>query len=176
VAACERAGVPLLVVRRPGWAACDGDDWLRVPGVQEAAATVRRVVPAGSAVLLTLGRGGLAAFATDRDRHYVVRAVDPPAQQALPRQHTVVLGRGPFALDAERALLRAHDVRLLVTKDSGGAATAAKLVAARELGIPVVMVDRPPLPDGVGTVATVEDAQTWVLGILRVSRSDPGAR
>lgn len=173
VVACERAGVPLLVVHRPGWAACDGDDWLRVPDVEAAASAVRQAVPGGEPVLLTLGRGGLPAFATDRDRHYVVRAVDPPAEEALPPRRTVVLGRGPFTLDAERALLREHGVRMLVTKDSGGSATAPKLVAAREFGVPVVMVDRPPLPDGVQTVTTVEDAQAWV---LRISRSGRAAR
>jgi precorrin-6A/cobalt-precorrin-6A reductase len=83
--------------------------------------------------------------------------VDPPTG-AVPARMTLVLGRGPYTLDGELALLRGHGVGLLVTKDSGGPLTVAKLDAARELRVPVVMVDRPPLPLGVRTVTTVEQA------------------
>jgi precorrin-6A/cobalt-precorrin-6A reductase len=153
--AATLAGVPLLVLRRPGWTARAGDDWTRVPTIAAAAAAVARH-PAGT-VLLTTGRRDLDAFAAD-DRHaFVVRTVDPPTG-AVPARMTLVLGRGPYTLDGELALLRGHGVGLLVTKDSGGPLTVAKLDAARELRVPVVMVDRPPLPLGVRTVTTVEQA------------------
>jgi precorrin-6A/cobalt-precorrin-6A reductase len=155
-AACAAAGVPLLRLQRPGWAPGPGDDWRWVDTLEEAADAV-----AGFGhVFLTTGRRGLAAFA-GLTGEVLLRTVDPP-EPPLPPRTTVVLERGPFALDDERALLREHEVDVLVTKDSGGGMTAAKLVAARERGIPVVVVRRPPVPPGVPVVATVEEALTWV--------------
>jgi precorrin-6A/cobalt-precorrin-6A reductase len=159
--ACADAGLPLLVLRRPGWVAGPGDDWRRVPALPDALAVVRGE-RAGS-VLLTLGRRGPEAFAADSARHYVIRCVDPPDGD-LPPRHTIVLDRGPFGLAGERMLLREHRVGLLVTRDSGGRWTEAKLVAARELGLPVVMIDRPPLPENVRTASAVADAEEWVRG------------
>ncbi|MFF5262105.1 cobalt-precorrin-6A reductase [Actinomadura viridis] len=155
VAAAGDAGVPLLVLRRPGWTEEPGDDWRRVPSVAEAAADLP-----GERVFLTIGRGGLAAFAGDARRRYLVRSVDPP-DPPLPPRTRVVLGRGPFTVDGEAALMREHAVDVLVTKDSGGAMTAAKLVAARRLGLPVVMIDRPPAPD-VPAVPDVQGALAWL--------------
>lgn len=147
VEACRRVGVPLLAIRRPGWAAGPGDAWWRVPDVAAAAARVAAAPP--GVVLLTIGRRGLAAFADDDRHHFVIRSVDPPDDATpLPARHSIVRARGPFAPDDERALFTARGVTLLVAKDSGGDATAAKLVAARELGVPVVLVDRPPVPPG----------------------------
>ena len=102
-------------------------------------------------MFLTTGRTGLAVFAPV-DRWFLVRSVDPP-EPPVPRRMKVLLDRGPFTLDGERALLREHAVDVLVTKNSGG--PAPKLAAARELGVPVVIVERPPLPPGVIAVATV---------------------
>lgn len=157
VRACEDAGVPLLVLRRPGWTRGPGDDWRRVPSLAAAAADLP-----GERVFLTTGRTGLAAFAGDDRRRFVVRSVDPPGPPMPPRT-TVVLARGPFTVEDEAALMRGHRVDVLVTKDSGGAMTAAKLTAARDLGVPVVMVDRPPVPDGVPVAETVEDAAAWLI-------------
>lgn len=140
--ATARTGVPLLTLRRPGWTMGPGDHWVRVPDIATAARTVRGRCPPGSVVLLTTGRRDLAPFAADPDRHYLVRAVDPP-EIDLPPIHTVVLDRGPYTVAGETELLRAHDVAVLVTKDSGGTLTSAKLAAARALRLPVVMVDRP---------------------------------
>lgn len=156
VRACERAGVPLLVLRRPGWSAGPGDDWRRVPSLAAAAADLP-----GERVFLTTGRTGLAAFAGDDRRRFVVRSVDPP-EPPLPSRTAVVLARGPFTVEDETALMREHRVDVLVTKDSGGAMTSAKLTAARDLGVPVVMVDRPPVPAGVPVAATVGDAAAWL--------------
>ncbi|MEV5828947.1 cobalt-precorrin-6A reductase [Spirillospora sp. NPDC052242] len=167
--ACAAAGVPLLVLRRPGWTAGPGDDWRRVPSLAAAAADLP-----GERVFLTTGRTGLAAFAGDGRRRYLVRSVDPP-EPPLPARTTVVLARGPFTVEDETALMREHRVDVLVTKDSGGAMTAAKLTAARELGVPVVMVDRPPVPDGVPVAATVEDAAAWVGHAGRLTPGSGGA-
>jgi precorrin-6A/cobalt-precorrin-6A reductase len=155
-AAAAATGTPVLRLQRPGWAAQPGDDWRRVDSLEEAAAAV-----AGFRhVFLTTGRRGLAAFA-GLTAEVLLRTVDPP-EPPLPPRTTVVLERGPFSLDDELALMREHGVDVVVTKDSGGGMTGAKLTAARRLGIPVVMVRRPPLPRGVPVVATVEAARDWV--------------
>lgn len=154
--ACARTGHPLLRLQRPGWTAQPGDDWRWVDSLEGAAAAVA----GNDCVFLTTGRQGLAAFA-GLTAHCIVRSVDPP-EPPLPERTTVVLERGPFSLDDELALLREHAVQVVVTKDSGGHMTEAKLVAARELGVPVVLVRRPSLPSGVVTVATVEEALSWL--------------
>ncbi|SDF16547.1 precorrin-6A reductase [Blastococcus aurantiacus] len=166
-AAADLAGVPLLRLQRPGWTAQPGDDWRWVDSLEGAAAAVAGF----DRVFLTTGRQGLAAFA-GLTAHCLVRSVDPP-EPPLPARTTVVLERGPFSLDDELALLREHAVEVVVTKDSGGSMTAAKLTAARELGLPVVLVRRPPLPEGVPVVATVDEALTWVrAGLDRASSVD----
>jgi precorrin-6A/cobalt-precorrin-6A reductase len=156
VMAAARTGVPLLVLRRPGWTPGPGDDWRRVPSLEAAAASLP-----GERIFLTTGRTDLAAFAGDTLRWFLARTVDPPAPPLPPRLVTV-LARGPFTVEGELALMREHRIDALVTKDSGGSMTAAKLTAARLLRRPVVMVDRPPPPDGVPVVPTVEDAVRWL--------------
>jgi precorrin-6A/cobalt-precorrin-6A reductase len=160
VAATAAAGVPLVVLRRPGWTAGPGDRWHRVPDAATAAAVVPRL---GTRVFLATGGGDLAAFA-GLDAWCLLRAVDPPPPP-LPARHHLVLARGPFTADAERALLREHHIDVLVARDSGGELTAAKLVAARELGLPVVMMARPPAPDA-PAVASVEEAVDWLTAAL----------
>jgi precorrin-6A/cobalt-precorrin-6A reductase len=155
--AAAETGVPLLRLQRPGWSAQPGDDWRWVDSLAEAAVTVAGF----DSVFLTTGRLGLADFAGLTGR-CVVRSVDPPSPP-LPERTTVLLARGPFTVPDELALMREHGIDVVVTKDSGGSMTAAKLTAARELGIPVVLVRRPPVPPGVPTVATVEEALAWVL-------------
>jgi precorrin-6A/cobalt-precorrin-6A reductase len=154
VTAVARAGVRLLVLRRPGWVAGPGDDWRRVPSL--AAATA----PPGERVFLTTGRDGLSAFAGDDRRWFLVRSVDPPRPPAPPRMR-VLLARGPYTVDGELELMRRHAIDVVVTKDSGGEMTVAKLTAARLLGLPVVMVDRPAPPDA-PAVSTVEEAVAWL--------------
>ncbi|MGW4366554.1 cobalt-precorrin-6A reductase [Nocardia takedensis] len=162
-------GVPLARVLRPGWTESAGDTWVRVPDLATAAAALPDL---GARVFLTIGRQGVAAFA-DLDEHwFLVRAIDPP-EPPLPRAHEILLERGPFTVEHECALMREHRVEVLVTKDSGGAQTEAKLTAARAVGLPVVMVDRPALPAGATVVATVEQAMDW----LRAQRdSSDGSR
>ncbi|SDF60022.1 cobalt-precorrin-6A reductase [Klenkia brasiliensis] len=153
-AACAGAGTPLLRLQRPGWTAGPGDDWRSVADLQEAASVV-----SGTA-FLTTGRQGVGAFA-GLPGAVLVRCVDPPTEP-LPPGATLVLARGPFTVADELALMREHAVDVVVSKDSGGHMTAAKLVAARELGIPVVLVRRPPLPAGVPVVGTVAEAAQWL--------------
>jgi precorrin-6A/cobalt-precorrin-6A reductase len=155
-AAAEATGIPLLRLQRPGWSPQPGDDWRWVDTPAEAALTVAGF----GSVFLTTGRRGLGAFAGLTGR-CLVRSVDPP-DPPLPERTTVVLARGPFAVSDELALMRQHAVDVVVTKDSGGGMTAAKLAAARRLGVPVVLIRRPPIPLGVPTVATVEEAVAWV--------------
>ena len=151
------AAVPLLVLRRPEWEA--DPDWLQVPDIRAAAAAVRAWP--GESVFLTTGRRDLDVFAADDRHRFLVRTVDPPDGPVPPRM-TLVLDRGPYTVEVESELMRAHGVGLLVTKNSGGPMTAAKLQAARDLGVRVLMVARPPLPPGSAVVTTVAEAVRWV--------------
>jgi precorrin-6A/cobalt-precorrin-6A reductase len=155
--AAPAAGVPLLALRRPGWTAGAGDRWHWAETVAEAAALLPTL---GARAFLTIGRQELAAFAA-LDLHILARTVEPPPPP-LPRDCELLLARGPFTLASERALLRAHRVDVLLTKDSGGAWTAPKLTAAREASLPVVIIRRPPPPAGVRAVATVGEAVAWL--------------
>ncbi|RBY78356.1 cobalt-precorrin-6A reductase [Geodermatophilus sp. TF02-6] len=155
-AAAAATGTPLLRLQRPGWTPRPGDDWRWADTLDDAAAAVAGF----GSVFLTTGRQGLAAFARLRGR-CLVRSVDPP-DPPLPERTTVLLARGPFTVADELAVLREHAVEVVVAKDSGGPMTAAKLTAARELELPVVLVRRPPLPPGVPVAATVEEALAWL--------------
>ncbi|MFB7747393.1 cobalt-precorrin-6A reductase [Streptomyces sp. NPDC056132] len=156
--AAAEAHVPLLALRRPGWVPGAGDRWHPAGSLEEAAG----LLPAlGRRVFLTTGRMGLAAFAHLDALWFLMRSVDAP-EPPFPAAMEVLLDRGPFTLEGEREVLRTHRIDVLVTKDSGGAATAPKLAAAREAGIPVVVVRRPPVPDGVERAATPEEAAAWV--------------
>lgn len=155
--ACLRAGVPLIRLERPGWLARPGDRWHRVRDITEAAAVLPDI---GRRVLLTLGRQHVAAFAYIRDAWFLIRSIDPPAPP-LPPRHELLTDRGPFTLDGELSLIDRRSLDLVVTRDSGGELTAAKLDAARERDMPVLMIDRPP-GSAVMTVHTVADAAAWV--------------
>ncbi|MEV6330260.1 cobalt-precorrin-6A reductase [Streptomyces sp. NPDC051909] len=164
--AAATAHVPLLALRRPGWVPVAGDDWHEVASLAEAARALDGLGDRGGRVdrvFLTTGRMGLAAFAA-RPEWFLVRSVDAP-EDPMPARTEVLLDRGPFTLDGERYLIRHHRIDVLVTKDSGGAATAPKLQAAREAGIPVVVVRRPPVPEGIRTAATPEEAAAWALRV-----------
>lgn len=154
--ACPRAGVPLLRLERPGWSERAGDRWQWVDGLDAAALAIRSL---GERVLLTTGRQGLRAFATTDDAWFLVRCVERPGPP-LPPRHLLLLDRGPYTVPGELALFDGHRIDLVVTKDSGGRQTAAKLDAARERGLPAIVVRRPPRPD-VATVSTVPEALAW---------------
>jgi precorrin-6A/cobalt-precorrin-6A reductase len=155
--AAATAHVPLLALRRPGWVPAPDDDWHHVNSLEEAATALPSL---GTRAFLTVGRLGVPPFASIDDAHFLIRSVDHP-DPPLPPHAEVLLDRGPFALEGERELLRAHAIDVLVTKDSGGEATAPKLVAAREARIPVLVVRRPEVPAGVGEVGSVAEAVEW---------------
>lgn len=154
--ACDRLGLPHLVLARPAWSPGDA---LLVDSDRQAA---ERVAAAGfQRVFLTTGRSGTAVF-RDVDAWFLIRAVTAPEPATLPPRHELLLSRGPYHVDGERELLSSRHIDAVVTKNSGGEMTRAKLDAAAALGVAVVMVDRPALPAGVRTVGAVEDAVAWV--------------
>ncbi|RMC35324.1 cobalt-precorrin-6A reductase [Paracoccus alkanivorans] len=157
VVACEETRTPLLALERPAWSAGPGDRWTHAADPEGAA---RALPDAPARVFLAIGRQNLAPFAT-RPHHYLLRLVDPP-EGPLPLQGAeAVIARGPFTAEGDEALMRAHGITHLVAKNSGGAGTEAKLVAARHLHLPVVMIDRPRLPPRL-RVASPEEAMAWL--------------
>jgi precorrin-6A/cobalt-precorrin-6A reductase len=166
-AASDRTGVPLLRVVRPPWEPGDGDNWHEVCSLADAASMLAGL---GRRVFLTTGRQGLAAFAQLRQIWFLIRCVDPP-DGPMPPQCQVILARGPYDAEAERDLMRQHHIDVLVTKNSGGELTAGKLAAARDLGIPVVMVSRPELAAAPGCSGAA-DAESWLLRQLRHSDAE----
>ena len=158
VAAAAVAGVPSLAVLRPAWAPCPGDRWT---AVADMAAAARALGAEPLRVFLTVGQQELAFFGLAPWHSYLVRSVEPPDPALLPATSRVITARGPFREDEERHLLRHERIEALVTKNSGGAATAPKLAAARALGVRVVMVERPPPPPG-ETVPDAAGALAWL--------------
>ena len=154
-----RDGTPLLRLARPGWTDHpDAHRWHWADDHDEAAETVARL---GSRVFLTTGRQALPAFAGPLTDHDVLaRVVDPPGD--LPPRWQLLLDRGPYTVDGERALMQHHGTEVLATKDSGGDLTRAKLDAAASLGVEVVVVRRPSVPAGTETVSDVGSAASWV--------------
>jgi precorrin-6A/cobalt-precorrin-6A reductase len=157
-AAADRLGRPRLRLLRPPWTPGPGDDWHEVDDL--AGAADRLVTLDAATVLLATGRHHVAPFARAVGTRFVLRSIDPPGPLPL-AEVTVVLGRGPFSVESEQALLVAHGIDAVVTRNSGGTGAAAKLTAARDLGLPVIMVRRPPPPPG-PVVATVDEAVGWV--------------
>jgi precorrin-6A/cobalt-precorrin-6A reductase len=155
--ACARTGRPLLRLARPGWGNHpDADRWTWV------SSTVEALAAPGDRPVLTTGRQSLHELLPWADRAVLARVVDPPDLD-LPPAWRVVRSRGPYDLESELALLRGHHADLLVTKDSGGPLTAAKLDAARELDVPVVVIRRPAAPAMVDMVTDAAAAARWVL-------------
>lgn len=161
-AACDAAGIPRLVTDRPAWEAGPGDDWHFFSTLTEAAEALPRF---GRRAFLTTGRQSLPAFAHLAEMWFLVRLVDRPAGPLPLPVCQVVVGRGPFDVEAERALMADHGIDVLVTKASGGAATSAKLAAARALSLPVVMIARPEA-SGEAAAHTADDVESWLNRIL----------
>jgi precorrin-6A/cobalt-precorrin-6A reductase len=138
-AACRELGLPLFALGRTEWSPSEEDDWHEVADCCDAAELVDRTA---GRVFLSIGRQELEAFADCRRASFLIRAIEKP-QPPLPVNHTLLLERGPFDLDHELNLLRKHAIDRVVSKNSGGAGTYAKIVAARMLKIPVVMIRRP---------------------------------
>ena len=163
--ACDRTGVPLLRLDRPGWRERPDDRWHWVADLH-AAATVAPSL--GRRILLTIGRQGVDAFAHVSSAWFLVRCIDAPSPP-LPPQCAILLDRGPYTLAGELDLIDRHAIDAIVTKDSGGAPTEAKLEAARLRGLPVVVLRRP-VRVGVASVSDVAGAVEWVRSALDAGR------
>jgi precorrin-6A/cobalt-precorrin-6A reductase len=157
-AAASRTGVPLMALRRAGWEPVPGDRWT---GVDHMADAVQALGPTSRRVFLALGRKEIAPFEAAPQHHYLVRSVDPVEPPLNVPDAVYITARGPFAEHSERALLEEHGIDTIVAKNSGGNATYGKITAARTLGLPVILLRRPPLPE-VAAVATVDEAVEWL--------------
>jgi precorrin-6A/cobalt-precorrin-6A reductase len=152
VAAAKATGIPLVRCMRPAWPEPAGAGWRHVATIEAAA----QALPPGATALITTGHEGLEAFLERNDCSLLVRLIEPPARP-LPRFARLLLGRPPYGLAEERALFTREGITHLVTKNSGGAQTAAKLEAARLSGAEVIMVARPVYGPAI-EVGTVEAA------------------
>lgn len=157
--ATTKCKLPHLILARPAWNRVEGDRWIEVAS-HEAAATV--LSQQSKRVFLTIGRQELAVFAGLDAIWFLMRAIDQPALNTPVPNGQLLLAKGPFILENEKELLRQFQIDTIVSKNSGGDATYAKIVAARELGIPVVMVQRPSMP-AVEKVDNVEGAISWLI-------------
>lgn len=142
--AARQAGVPILALQRPGWEPVADDRWTLVDSVAEAATALGT---APRRVFLAIGRQEAGAFEAAPQHHYLIRSVDPVEPKLTLPDAIYLLARGPFPEADERALLESHGIDAIVSKNSGGEATYGKIAAARALGIDVIMVRRPSVPD-----------------------------
>ncbi|MEO8242218.1 MAG: cobalt-precorrin-6A reductase [bacterium] len=163
VHACARTGVALLALERPAWVAGEGDRWTRAGSGAKAAAALPL---AATRVFLAIGRQTLEDFAIAPQHHYLLRLVDPPKTGLPLARVEVVLGRGPFQVEDDVDLMRRHGTQIVVCKNSGGTGARAKLDAARELGLEVIMIDRPAVPER-PSVATLPEVMIWLHGTAR---------
>ena len=161
--ACAVARVPRLMLARPAWTPEPGDSWIEVDDTQAAAA---RLAGIGTRAFLTTGRKELDAFAGLDAVWFLVRLVDPLDTPLPLARGAVIHGRGPFGVADERKLLAAHDIDVVISKNSGGPATHGKIEAARDAGLPVIMIRRPPLPGG-ESVDSVAEALVWIEAHVR---------
>ena len=159
IEAARTVQCPLLIIERPQWTALPEDRWTHVSDMKSAAAALGT---RARRVLLTIGRKELPAFAAHPQHFYVIRTIDAPSLNTLPPHAEIITARGPFTEAEERNILLTRRIDVLVTKNSGGSATEAKLTAARACGVPVVIVDRPPMPSLANVrariVSTIPDA------------------
>jgi precorrin-6A/cobalt-precorrin-6A reductase len=161
-AAARTSGIAFVALRRGPWLSVSGDRWDEAADAGEA---VRILGERPRRVFVALGRNGLAPFVTAPQHSYLIRSVDP-VDPPLPLPHAIyVTGRGPFSEADERKLLLDHAIDIIVAKNSGGAASYGKIAAARALGIPIIMLCRPPAP-AAPAVETVDDAIAWLDHVL----------
>jgi precorrin-6A/cobalt-precorrin-6A reductase len=161
VAACRETGVPLASLVRPAWQHHADDQWTVVA---DSHAAVHALGEQPRRVFLSLGRQELHVFATAPQHHYLARLIEPPEQATLPPDLRLLRARGPFDRGSEERLLRDERIDVLVSKNAGGAATYAKIEAARTLRLPVVMIARPHKPAG-AAMADIDDCIDWLHGL-----------
>jgi precorrin-6A/cobalt-precorrin-6A reductase len=158
IAACSSAGTPLIALERAAWTEVEGDRWIQVPDLEHAAAALPDET---TSVFLAIGRQHLAAFAAKPQHRYLLRFVDM-AENPLPFPSSeIIIARGPFTIEGDLELMRGRRVAWLVTRNSGGGGARAKIDAARSLGIPVIMIARPRMPER-RTVSTIDDVMAWL--------------
>jgi precorrin-6A/cobalt-precorrin-6A reductase len=160
VAACAATGTPLIALERAPWGVGEGDRWTHVPDIPAAVAAL-----AGPAqrVFLAIGRQHLEPFAAQAQHHYLLRLVDPPTGPLPLPQAQILVARGPFDVAGDTALLQSHGIQIVVAKNAGGKGAVAKIAAARALGLPVVMIDRPVIPAR-RVVSNVAAVMAWLTG------------
>lgn len=156
--ACAQAGVALVTLERPAWVGQAGDDWHHVADIQGA---VDALPESPARVFLAIGKQNLAAFAAKPQHHFLLRLVDPPEGPLPVPQASVIIARGPFDTAVDTALMRDHAITHIVAKNAGGAGAEAKLIAARALHLPVILIDRPALPPR-KVLAKVADVMAWL--------------
>ncbi|MCF2872854.1 cobalt-precorrin-6A reductase [Octadecabacter sp. G9-8] len=154
---CADLGLPYALVVRPKWEAETGDNWTSIATPQDTA----RHIPDTATVFLATGRQTLPDYANLEGRRVLARMIDPPTEPFPFEGGEFVIGRPPFRQSSEEALFKALGVTHLVVKNAGGKGGRAKLDAARALGLPVLLLDRPKLPDTVH-VTSVQEALLWV--------------
>jgi precorrin-6A/cobalt-precorrin-6A reductase len=164
--AAGELGIARIKLVRPMWDRTTEDRWIAVESPADAARTLQEL--GARSVFMTLGRRDLEAFAGLTDTRFITRMIEPPAQALPLARAELILARGPFTVDDEESLMRDHQVDALVTKASGGAATQAKIIAARNLSVPVVMVTRPDMPGGPGA-ESVDDVVAWLESVLHTT-------
>lgn len=158
VKACAVADVPLIALERPPWVAGQEDRWTHVPDLAGAVAALGTVP---QRVFLAIGRQNLATFADAPQHHYLLRLVDAPTEPLPLPSAKAVIARGPFAAADDRALLQEHRIQMIVAKNAGGTGAEAKLIAARELGLPVILIDRPWTPKR-QILPSVPEVMAWL--------------
>ena len=157
VAACAETGAPLIALERAPWTRATGDNWIETHDVNAAVAALP---DAPTNVFLAIGRQHIAPFASKPQHAYTLRFVDPP-EAPLPFAADVIVSRGPFTLQGELEMLRARAIAWIVARNSGGDGARAKIDAARMLGLPVIMISRPQLPERL-RVDGVADVMQWL--------------
>lgn len=158
VDAARLAGVALIALTRPAWQPVAGDRWTRVPDIDGAVAALDG--PARR-VMLAMGRTHVEAFAAQPQHHYLLRFVDAPERPPALPHHSLIVDRGPFTVASDSRLMQDHAIDLVLCKNAGGPGAEAKLIAARQLGLPVLMIDRPAIPDRT-EVTRPEDVLAWL--------------
>lgn len=161
ISACTALGLPLLSMERPAWQSVPGDQWIPVP---DMAAAAEALAPEFKRIFLAIGRKQLAAFAgRAAPQRFVLRVIDATdaALPLPPSSYELLVARGPFRLDDELSLLKQRAIDCIVSKNAGGPDTYAKIEAARQLQLPIVMVERPRLPERM-QCETPQQAMAWL--------------
>ena len=174
VAACARLNLPIATIVRLAWTRRSGDQWTDVDSAEAAAGLLATDVRSRR-VFLSLGRLELSTFASAPQHDYLARLIEPPSGMILPPRIRFVFERGPFDKSAEARLLGAQRIEMIVSKNSGGAATYAKIEAARDAGLPVILIRRPDKPHGILT-HTAQEALGWLEAITDHGQTPPSRR